>query len=110
MTAQWNDQDNGATVLGPSQDLDAPIDSSARGGLLELDEIGFDIDVVLAHHTLSLSEASALCPGAVLELDRPIDGRHVSLTCNGRTFALGTLATLDERLAVVITECWGTRR
>lgn len=105
MTAEWNNETDGAIVHGQASDT-----SQDRGQVLDLQELSFDIDVILATSSLSLEEASALCPGAMLELDRPAEGRHVSLACDGRVFARGTLAKVDERLAVLITECWGTRR
>ncbi|MBM7128492.1 FliM/FliN family flagellar motor switch protein [Dyella mobilis] len=108
MTAQWNDETGGAVVRGQAHD--APAATPATEQLFELEELSFDIDVVLATRSLSLDEASALCPGAILDLERPVEGRHVTLACDGRVFARGTLAKVDERLAVLITESWGTRR
>jgi flagellar motor switch/type III secretory pathway protein FliN len=108
MTAQWNDENGGAVVRGQTQNTSVATQDHEQ--LFDLQELSFDIDVVLATRSLSLDEASALCPGAILDLERPVEGRHVSLACDGRVFARGTLAKVDERLAVLITECWGNRR
>jgi flagellar motor switch/type III secretory pathway protein FliN len=108
MTAHWNDETGGAVVRGQTHDASTAMPEGEA--LFDLQELSFDVDVVLATRSLSLDEAAALCPGAMLELERPVEGRHVSLACDGRVFARGTLAKVDERLAVLITECWGTRR
>lgn len=68
--------------------------------------IRVDVEVVLGHLRLPLSEVMALREGAILSLDRKL-GDLVDVSVNGRLVARGEVVALEddsERLGVVIRE------
>ena len=65
-----------------------------------------EVEIVLGHLRLPLSEVAALRDGAVLALDRKL-GDWVDVAVNGRVVARGEVIALDDapdRLGVVIRE------
>lgn len=109
MHAEWIDDLGVARAEGGAVDLASSPGEADSQALSSLDELTFDIDVVLETRTLSMDEARNVFRGTVMELTRPLDGRHVSLVSNGKTFARGSLVTVGDRLAVMIDECRGAR-
>ncbi|MEX1830049.1 FliM/FliN family flagellar motor switch protein [Luteibacter sp. CQ10] len=105
MSARWateNGLQGDASTLSPrSRSVDAP--------LRALEELTFDVDVVLESLTLSYDEAAGLCAGGVVNLKGSVAGRHVTLVSHGRPFAKGELVAVDGHLAVLVDECWGNR-
>jgi flagellar motor switch/type III secretory pathway protein FliN len=99
MQAHWQDDDTAA--------LDGVAETRTAVGeaLVDIDELSFDIDVVLARESLTLNQVRELCKGAVLPLAKPVDGQQVSLACNGRAFARGHIVYVADSMAVMITEC-----
>jgi flagellar motor switch/type III secretory pathway protein FliN len=106
MQAEWMDDDDlgVARVAGGAASQAFSPDGTDAQALASLDDLTFDIDVVLETRSLSMDEARNVCKGAIIELKRPLDGRQVALVSNGKTFARGSLVTVGDRLAVMIDE------
>ena len=88
-----------------------PMGHAAWGGnapLVAVDELSFDVDVVLATQRLSVEQLGGLCKGAVLPLQPPFDGQRVVLVHRGAMFARGELAYVEDEMVVMITECSGS--
>ena len=65
-----------------------------------------EVEIILGHLRMPLSEVAALREGAVLALDRKL-GDWVDVAVNGRVVARGEVVALDDapdRLGVVIRE------
>lgn len=105
MAAHWTD--NG------SVEIDGRVDPSAPGSggcartqpLVTLDELSFDIDIVLSTQRLTVEQLGGMCKGAVVPLAAPFDGQRVVLVHRGVTFARGELAHVEDEMVVMITEC-----
>lgn len=108
MAAHWLGDD--AAEIEGRVDPD-PMGHSAWGGhppLVAVDELTFDVDVVLATQRLSVDQLGGLCKGAVLPLQAPFDGQRVVLMHRGAMFARGELAYVEDEMVVMITECPGS--
>jgi type III secretion system YscQ/HrcQ family protein len=74
--------------------------------LTDFDDLPLNVEIVVGQKELTLREASALTPGAILDLDRyPADA--VQLVVNGRLLGAGHLVTIDGRLGVRISQWTG---
>ena len=87
----------------------APAPAPARGprALPEhLLRVRVEVEIILGHLRMPLSEVAGLREGAVLALDRKL-GDWVDVAVNGRVVARGEVVALDDapdRLGVVIRE------
>ena len=99
-----------ASVSEPTDGLAeaAAAPSRALAGALpeHLRRVRVDVEIVLRHLRMPLSDVAALGEGAVLALDRKL-GDHVEIAINGRVVARGEVIAMDDepdRLGVVIRE------
>jgi flagellar motor switch/type III secretory pathway protein FliN len=64
------------------------------------------VEVIVGATELKLAELFAMAPGAVLALDREVDG-PLELRVRGKTVAQGVLVAVGDRFGVRITEVTG---
>lgn len=83
----------------------ATIDHDPDGEPVPLENVVFNIDVVLDRRLMTLSELEGLHAGGIFAVERPISGKAVSLCCNGRLIARGEIVGVDGQLAILINEC-----
>lgn len=80
---------------------------SGKSGLSLDAEIFQDVEVQLAAHLgsgrLSVRALLDLEPGAVIDLDTPLDGQ-VELRLNGKVVARGEIVAVGDRFGIRITE------
>lgn len=106
MAADWLNEEGlqvgeragSAALQAPGCEPDAP--------LIALEQLTFDVDVVLATTQLSVEALGGLCKGSILPLFPPVDGQRVVLSHRGGMFARGELAYVEDEMVVMITECF----
>lgn len=106
MAAHWTNDDR--------VEVEGRVNTSASGSagwgtsqaLVSLDELTFDIDIVLSTQQLTVEQLGGICKGAVLPLAPACDGQRVALIHHGVTFARGELAYVEDEMVVMITECY----
>ena len=74
--------------------------------LTDIGDLTINLEILIGQKEISLRDAGALAPGAVIDLERdPND--PVRLAVNGRTIGKGQLVTVDGRWGVRIVEWCG---
>ncbi len=71
-----------------------------------VDDLPLSVEVIVGATELKLAELFAMAPGAVLALDREVDG-PLELRVRGKTVAQGVLVAVGDRFGVRITEVTG---
>lgn len=74
----------------------------------ELESIPVKLRIELGELDSTLGELSALAPGAVLPLSRPLQ-ETVQLMANGRRIGYGTLVRMGDSVAVRVTRLIDTK-
>jgi len=108
MAAHWNDDGNVEIDHRINQSHSGRTDWSATQALVTVDELTFDIDVVLSTEHMTVKQLGGLCKGAILPLAPPSDGQRVALVHRGVMVARGELAYVEEEMVVMITDCFGS--
>lgn len=76
--------------------------------LADIGDLSLTVEIVLGQKQMTIREAGALAPGAVIDLERTAD-EPVRLAVNGQVIGAGHLVTVDGRLGVRIAEWTGER-
>jgi len=95
-----------ASHAGAAEAEATPARASAPALPEHLRRVRVEVEIVLGHLRMPLSEVAALREGAVLALERKL-GDWVDVAINGRIVARGEVIALDdepERLGVAIRE------
>ncbi|HTV87277.1 MAG TPA: FliM/FliN family flagellar motor switch protein [Dyella sp.] len=94
-----------------SQDMStwdmAVMPPDAEATSVSLEDVTLPVDVVIDRRALTLGQVEQLRRGSVYVLAGVSPGKSVALCCNGHTFALGELVSVEDQWAVLITECRG---
>jgi len=105
MSAHWMDDDQ-VQIGGPVDERNGlPAAFSNEAPLVSLEELSFEVDVVLTTERFTVDEVAGLCKDAVIPLAQPVDGQNVALVHRGMVFARGELAYVEDEMVVVIKEC-----
>jgi flagellar motor switch protein FliN/FliY len=78
----------------------------AAGELERLNDVTVEVSVEIGRTRMTLGEALALGPGAVIGLHR-LAGEPVDLLVNGRVIARGEVVVLDEEFGLRVTDVSG---
>jgi len=88
-------------------DLSAPL--PAADGLDRLREVPVELACEIGRTKMTIGEALALAPGAIVGLNR-LAGEPVDLLVNGKPIARGEVVVIDEEFGLRITEIVGAPR
>jgi len=106
---KWKNEDVFMEDSQPAPDRPAfaTVEHLHEGEPIPLENVAFNVDVVLDRRLMTLSELESLHAGGIFAVERPISGKAVTLCCNGRMFARGEIVGVDGQLAILINECSG---
>lgn len=105
MSAHWIDDEQVQIGGRVDEGNGLPAAFSNEAPLVSLEELSFEVDVVLTTQRFTVDEVAGLCKDAVIPLAQPVDGQNVALVHRGMVFARGELAYLEDEMVVVIKEC-----
>jgi flagellar motor switch protein FliN len=88
--------------------LDAAPEPSAEG-LERLREVPVELACEIGRTRMTIGEALALAPGAIVGLNR-LAGEPVDLLVNGKPIARGEVVVIDEEFGLRVTEIVGGTR
>ena len=81
----------------------APAVAAGPGDLDRLTEVAVEVSVEIGRTSMTLGDALALGPGAVVGLNR-MAGEAVDLLVNGKVIAHGEVVVIDEEFGLRVTE------
>ena len=84
----------------------APAAAPVAGDLERLSDVAVEVSVEIGRTQMTLGEALALGPGAVVGLNR-MAGEAVDLLVNGKVVAHGEVVVIDEELGLRVTDVVG---
>jgi len=73
-------------------------------GLVALENLSAEIDIVLERVVMPLSQVATLASGSVLPLTQLSTGRNVTLYCRSLPFARGEIVVVGQRLGILLLE------
>lgn len=73
-----------------------------RDGLTSIDDIPVSVVFELGRRQITVSDLDQIQPGAVIELENPVEQARIVVRVNGKAIATGSLAEVGEKLAVRI--------
>lgn len=73
-------------------------------GLVTLENLSAEIDIVLERVVMPLSQVATLASGSVLPLTQLSTGRNVTLYCRNLPFARGEIVVVGQRLGILLLE------